>query len=97
MKRIIIFLLIGSMVLSCGSKKRVVTKKDKRTTRTEKVVIKPKTNTDRRHVYLMESDSGKGPKYYKIGISNNPEKRCKDIGRHMPLRPSGFGPSITGQ
>ena len=46
MKRIIIFLLIGSMVLSCGSKKRVVTKKDKRTTRTEKVVIKPKTNTE---------------------------------------------------
>nr|WP_321248260.1 glucosaminidase domain-containing protein [uncultured Psychroserpens sp.] len=42
MKKIIVFLLVGFMALSCGSKKRVVTKKDKRSTKTEQVVVEPK-------------------------------------------------------
>lgn len=45
MKKIIVFLLVGFMVFSCGSKKRIVTKKDKRTTKTETVVVNPKTTT----------------------------------------------------
>jgi len=50
MKKIILFLLVSFMVASCGSKKRVVTKKDKRTSKTEQVVVSPKStsasNTD---------------------------------------------------
>ncbi|MFD2915531.1 glucosaminidase domain-containing protein [Psychroserpens luteus] len=46
MKKIIVFLLVGFMAFSCGSKKRIVTKKDKRSTKTEKVVVTPKTTTE---------------------------------------------------
>ncbi|WP_040281162.1 glucosaminidase domain-containing protein [Psychroserpens damuponensis] len=45
MKKISVFVVISVLVLSCGSKKRIVTVKDKRTTKTEQVVVKPKTTT----------------------------------------------------
>lgn len=45
MKKIIVFLLVCFMAFSCGSKKRIVTKKDKSTPKTKKVVIHPKTIT----------------------------------------------------
>lgn len=33
----------------------------------------------RKYVYLMESVDPNGLEYYKIGISNKPEKRCKEL------------------
>jgi flagellum-specific peptidoglycan hydrolase FlgJ len=42
MKRIVVFLVMSFVAFSCGSKKIVVTKKDKRTPKTEKVVVNPK-------------------------------------------------------
>jgi flagellum-specific peptidoglycan hydrolase FlgJ len=45
MKRIVVFLVMSFVVFSCGSKKIVVTKKDKRTPKTEKVVVNPKPTT----------------------------------------------------
>lgn len=41
MKKLLILLLLGLFVLSCGSKKRIVTKKRKSHPKTEQVVIKP--------------------------------------------------------
>ena len=46
MKKIIVLLLVSFIVFSCGSKKKVVTKKDKRTPKTEQVIVEPKTNTE---------------------------------------------------
>ncbi|MEM5566001.1 glucosaminidase domain-containing protein [Psychroserpens sp. AS72] len=43
MKKIIVFIVIGFLAFSCASKKKVITKKDKRTTKTEQVVVNPKT------------------------------------------------------
>jgi flagellum-specific peptidoglycan hydrolase FlgJ len=44
MKRILIILILGLMLVSCGSKKRIVTKKKNQPQRTERVVIKTKTD-----------------------------------------------------
>jgi flagellum-specific peptidoglycan hydrolase FlgJ len=44
MKRILIILILGLMIVSCGSKKRIVTKKKNQPQRTERVVIKTKTD-----------------------------------------------------
>nr|WP_321225250.1 glucosaminidase domain-containing protein [uncultured Psychroserpens sp.] len=44
MKKIIVFLLVSFLAFSCSSKKKVVTKKDKRTPKTEQVVAKPDTS-----------------------------------------------------
>ena len=46
MKRIVVFLVTSFIVFSCGSKKIVVTKKDKRIPETEKIVVIPKPTTD---------------------------------------------------
>ncbi|MDG5489950.1 glucosaminidase domain-containing protein [Psychroserpens sp. SPM9] len=45
MKKICVVVLVCLIAFSCGSKKRIITKKDKRTQKTEQVVVKPKTTT----------------------------------------------------
>ncbi|MGJ8590923.1 MAG: glucosaminidase domain-containing protein [Aquaticitalea sp.] len=44
MKRIIIILIMGLLIVSCGSKKRIVTKKKNQPQRTERVIVKSKTD-----------------------------------------------------
>ncbi|MEZ4803640.1 MAG: glucosaminidase domain-containing protein [Gelidibacter sp.] len=44
MKRILIIVLIGLMMVSCGSKKKIVTKKKNAPHRTERVVVRTKTD-----------------------------------------------------
>lgn len=44
MKQILILLILGLMIVSCGSKKRIVTKKKSSRQKTEQVVVKTKTD-----------------------------------------------------
>lgn len=44
LKRIFIIVILGLMVVSCGSKKKIVTKKKNASHRTERVVVKTKTD-----------------------------------------------------
>ncbi|MFT5244288.1 MAG: flagellum-specific peptidoglycan hydrolase FlgJ [Psychroserpens sp.] len=46
MKKIIVFLLVSFMAFSCGSKRKVVTKKNKKTPKTEQVLVEPKATTE---------------------------------------------------
>lgn len=46
MKKILAVVLISLIVFSCGSKKRIVTKKDKRSEKIEQVVVEPKTTPE---------------------------------------------------
>ncbi|MEH6535429.1 MAG: glucosaminidase domain-containing protein [Psychroserpens sp.] len=46
MRKIYFVLLIGFIAFSCGSKKKIVTKKGKNLKRTEQVIVKPKTTTE---------------------------------------------------
>jgi flagellum-specific peptidoglycan hydrolase FlgJ len=50
MKKIVVFLLVSFVVFSCGSKKKIVTKRDKRTPKTEHVIVSPKTATQPKEV-----------------------------------------------
>ena len=44
MKHFFLILMLGLMIVSCGSKKRIVTKKKNAPQRTERVVVKSKTD-----------------------------------------------------
>jgi flagellum-specific peptidoglycan hydrolase FlgJ len=44
MKRILLVLILGLVIVSCGSKKRIVTKKKNSKTKTERVIVKTETN-----------------------------------------------------
>lgn len=44
MKRILIVLVLGAVLFSCGSKKKVVTKKTRKTPKTEKITTKKETS-----------------------------------------------------
>lgn len=44
MKRILIIILLGLMIVSCGPKKRIVTKKKSSSQKTERVIVKTKTD-----------------------------------------------------
>jgi len=46
MKKIVTILCVSLMVFSCGSKRKIVTKKGGSSQKTEKVVVKPKTTTE---------------------------------------------------
>ena len=44
MKRILLVLILGLVIVSCGSKKRIVTKKKNSKAKTERVIVKTETN-----------------------------------------------------
>ena len=47
MKRILIILIFGLLIVSCGSKKRIITKKKNAPQRSERVIVKSKTDDTR--------------------------------------------------
>ncbi|TXE17585.1 LysM peptidoglycan-binding domain-containing protein [Psychroserpens burtonensis] len=53
MKKIVVFLLVSFVVFSCGSKKKSVTKRDKRTPKTEQGIVNPKTATQPKKVMTI--------------------------------------------
>ena len=59
MKRILIILILGLMIVSCGSKKRIVTKKKNQPQRTERVVIKSKTDDPKTQAETSSENNAK--------------------------------------
>jgi len=70
MKKLLIILLLGLCVVSCGSKKRIVTKKRKSQPKTEKVVIAPA----KKPLEHKEEPSPEAPKLPKKVYANATEE-----------------------